>query len=574
MSELDKKNHKVEPKNEEKEKLTETVGDKTEPGMAEKVGSKPKQEKTVEDSGSKPKQEKTAEEAGSKPKNVAGGSKSKKKVAAESQPKQGKRTESSKKQTGKTERSAKRGGIGKKIAIVMASILGILVLAYVGMGVYFSSHFVFHTEINGTDYSMSSASAVEADMKAKVDNYVLILRESDGTTEEIQGTDIGVSYKSENEVATLLERQNNWMWITSLWNTNEIETNIGVTYDDEALEKTIQSLNCMSEEGKVVSENARPVYKDGKFVVQPEVVGTQLNADKFQEQVAKAIDGFRSELDLKAAGCYDDPKYTSDSKEVKEAVDTMNNYLKAEVTYDFSPHTEVVDASRISDWLSVDEDMQVTLNEAAVGDYVMELANKYNTIGTTRTITSGSGAAVSVSGGAFGWQIDQESETALLLENIKNGETVSREPEYYSRGKTHEDGNDIGTTFAEVDLTNQVMYYIKDGQVAMKADVVTGNPNTNHGTPAGVHFVLYKESPSVLRGDRQVTGEYEWETEVQFWMPFTSDGCGFHDATWQPTFGGDRYLTNGSHGCVNMSYNEAEQLYNMIQTGDPVIVHN
>lgn len=465
-------------------------------------------------------------------------------------------------------------GVGKKIAIVLASIVGVLAIAYIGFGVYFGSHFMFNTKINGTDYSMASAGSVEADMKEKVNDYVLTLKESDGTTEEIKGSDIGVAYESSDEVTELMKKQNNWMWITSLWKKNEIETNIGVTYDENALAEKLQSLNCMSEDGKVASENAKPVFKDGKFEVQPEVVGTKLNAEKFSEQVAKAIDGFQTELDLKETECYDDPKYTSDSKEVKEAVDTMNNYLKATVTYDFNPHTEVVDAAKISEWLSVDDNMKVTFNEAAVGDYVMALADKYNTIGSTRTFTSGSGASVSVSGGSFGWQIDQESETAKLIENIKNGETVTREPEYYSRGKTHEDGNDIGTTFAEVDLTNQVMYYVKDGQVAMKANVVTGNPNTNHGTPAGVHFILYKESPSVLRGDRQTSGEYEWETEVQYWMPFTSDGCGFHDATWQPTFGGDRYLTNGSHGCVNMSLDEASQLYNMIQTGDPVIVHN
>lgn len=467
-----------------------------------------------------------------------------------------------------------KSGIGKKIAIVLASIVGVLAIAYIGFGAYFGSHFMFNTKINGTDYSMASAGSVEADMKEKVNDYVLTLKESDGTTEEIKGSDIGVAYESSDEVTELMKKQNNWMWITSLWKKNEIETNIGVTYDENALAEKLQSLNCMSEDGKVASENAKPVFKDGKFEVQPEVVGTKLNAEKFSEQVAKAIDGFQTELDLKETECYDDPKYTSDSKEVKEAVDTMNNYLKATVTYDFNPHTEVVDAAKISEWLSVDDNMKVTFNEAAVGDYVMALADKYNTIGSTRTFTSGSGASVSVSGGSFGWQIDQESETAKLIENIKNGETVTREPEYYSRGKTHEDGNDIGTTFAEVDLTNQVMYYVKDGQVAMKANVVTGNPNTNHGTPAGVHFILYKESPSVLRGDRQTSGEYEWETEVQYWMPFTSDGCGFHDATWQPTFGGDRYLTNGSHGCVNMSLDEASQLYNMIQTGDPVVVHN
>lgn len=73
---------------------------------------------------------------------------------------------------------------------------------------------------------MASAGSVESDMKEKVDDYVLTLKESDGTTEEIKGSDIGVSYKSDEQVLKLMKKQNHWLWITSLWQKQEIETNI------------------------------------------------------------------------------------------------------------------------------------------------------------------------------------------------------------------------------------------------------------------------------------------------------------------------------------------------------------
>ena len=34
-----------------------------------------------------------------------------------------------------------------------------------------------------------------------------------------------------------------------------------------------------------------------------------------------------------------------------------------------------------------------------------------------------------------------------------------------------------------------------------------------------------------------------------------------HDANWQSAFGGSRYKTHGSHGCVNMPYEKAKQVY-------------
>ena len=55
-------------------------------------------------------------------------------------------------------------------------------------------------------------------------------------------------------------------------------------------------------------------------------------------------------------------------------------------------------------------------------------------------------------------------------------------------------------------------------------------------------------------------------------MPFF-DGQGLHDATWRSSFGGDIYLTNGSHGCVNLPYDTADKIYNNIEAGVAIILY-
>ena len=71
------------------------------------------------------------------------------------------------------------------------------------------------------------------------------------------------------------------------------------------------------------------------------------------------------------------------------------------------------------------------------------------------------------------------------------------------------------------------------------------------------------------------TGKKEYETKVTYWMPFEGNGIGFHDAPWQPDFGGDMYATGyGSHGCVNLSSADAQELYSIIEIGDVVVVHS
>lgn len=468
-------------------------------------------------------------------------------------------------------KAAKKKKRKKTAAIVAGIITGVLVLIYVGFAIFFSSHFMFFTKINGTDFSLKSVSQVEAYMKQQVADYVLTLKESDGGSEKISGSDISLVYVPGEQLEKLAKKQNNFLWITSLWNHPKITSEIGVEYDKDALAKITEGLECLKPENQTVSVDAHPEFQNDKFVVVPEVVGTQIDTEKFNEAVTKAINGFKPTLDLFKTGCYILPRFVSDSQEVVAATDAMNSYLGANVTYDFNPATEVVDASVISQWVTVDADMNVTFNEEAVRAFIQSLADKYDTKGKPRTFTTATGNTVNVTGGSYGWKIDQEAEYNALIANIQNAETVTREPNYASRAASHE-GNDVGSTYAEVDLSNQMMYFVQNGQVVLQSGIVTGNPNKGNGTPQGVYSLAYKALDQVLRGTKKPDGTYEYETPVKFWMPFNG-GIGFHDATWQSSFGGSRYQTNGSHGCVNLPYDVAAQLYNLITAGTPVVCH-
>lgn len=56
-------------------------------------------------------------------------------------------------------------------------------------------------------------------------------------------------------------------------------------------------------------------------------------------------------------------------------------------------------------------------------------------------------------------------------------------------------------------------------------------------------------------------------------MKFTNNSIGLHDASWRKSYGGEIYKTNGSHGCVNLPKEAAYQLYDMVNVGTSVIVH-
>lgn len=479
--------------------------------------------------------------------------------------------ESEKSEPTEAEIALKKHRRRKKVLIAMLCVVFVFAAAYLGVSAFFYSHFYYNTKINGVDFSLKTVDEVQEYMAGEVAGYNLTLAELGGKKEIIYGTDISLKYVKDDLVEKQLEKQNPFLWFTALWEHPDITASIGVEYNKEQLDGVIGNLVCMRPEEQTPPISAIPEFQGTQFEIKGEEYGTQLDTEKFIKAVNEAISGFLPEVSLEEKGCYVAPVYTSESPEVIAARDAMNSYLGANITLDFTPYTEVVDATVISQWISVDENMQVTFNQDAVRGYIAGLAEKYDTYGRPRNFTTGFGNTVQIEGGTYGWLIDQETEYSALTANIQNAETVTREPNYLRRGATHE-GNDFGNTYAEVDLTNQHMFYFKDGQCILQSDIVTGNPNKGHATPQGVYTLSYKAPNQVLRGKKMPDGTYEYESPVSYWMPFNG-GIGFHDATWQSAFGGSRYLTYGSHGCVNMPVSAAAELYSYIEAGIPVVCH-
>lgn len=485
----------------------------------------------------------------------------------------------SRKKVKRRRRGARKGvkkqakkSMGKKPWIIAGSIIGALVVIYLGIAAFFMSHFLVNTSINGKDFSGKTVADVEAYLKEQVADYELTILEQNNVSDVITGSEISLAYKENSRVQDALENQRQLLWLISLFSESDTDITIEVEYDDAALEENIQNLQAVTAE-QVDPVAAHPEYDGNSFVVAEEQYGTTVDMETLTAKIKEHITEFDTTLDMMDEECYVMPAYTSDSPEVQAACDEMNEYLKASITYPMDEDV-VVDKDLISKWVTYDDDMKGTFNEDAVREWMREFGKKYDTLGTTRTITTPTGKTAEVSGGTYGWSVDEETETKNLINSIKNGEVAERAPAYKQTAASH-GAQDWGSTYIEVDIAAQHMWYIVDGAVAMESDVVTGLPADGRDTPTGVYSILYTERDSTLKGETDPeTGKPSYETPVAFWMPFTWQGHGFHDATWQSSFGGSRYQTNGSHGCVNMPYDKAEQLFNMISAGTPVIVHN
>ena len=118
-----------------------------------------------------------------------------------------------------------------------------------------------------------------------------------------------------------------------------------------------------------------------------------------------------------------------------------------------------------------------------------------------------------------------------------------------------------------ININRQQFTALEDGQIVKQGNIATGK--TKFPTIQGEFQIWDKKYKKILRAPTPEYGKYE--LPVDYWMPFHK-GFGLHDAWWRSTFGGQNYLFNGSHGCINMQYSDSQWLFEWSNIGTTVFV--
>lgn len=453
----------------------------------------------------------------------------------------------------------------KRVGLTIAIVVTVIAVCYFAFALFFQSHFCFGTSIDGIPVGGRSVAKVEELIREEIEGYVLKLVEREDETETISGNSVGIAPVFQGEVEELLEAQNGFAWPCTLFKKEELQLEKMVSFDEDALKKVIKELSCMQKENQrkpVDASCSEYNEKEGYTLVLADY-GTTMDEEKLVEAVSDAILILAEEVDLSEENCYVDPDVGDDDKELLALIEELNRYVGTTITYEFGTKSEVLDGKTISTWLSEDHG-KVSVDEEAVLSYVKELGRTYNTAYKPKEFETSYGKTVTISTGFYGWRIDNAGEVAQILEDLKAGEAVEREPVYAQTANSHE-GNDYGDSYVEINLTAQHLFLYKEGKLVVDSDFVSGCVSKGHSTPTGAFGVTYTTTNAVLRGE-------DYETPVNYWMPFNGD-VGMHDATWRRSFGGNIYKTGGSHGCINLPLSAAKKIYETIDKGYAVLVY-
>ena len=454
----------------------------------------------------------------------------------------------------------------KKNSITFIIIIAIftLLIIYLLISIYFKNHFFIGTYINGVNVSFKTVEEADNELLNESYNYVLEIRERNNVVEYIEGYKINFEYKRNNKIYELKKKQNEFLWPKFLLVQNVYNINNVYTYEKSLLDEEFNKLLCFAKENIIEPLDACFHYNGTEYEIIKEVYGNKVNKDYLHAYILNSVLIGRETIDLEEINAYEYPDFISTSEKVIEVQKQLNTFVSTIVYYSFDNEIEVLDGNIINEWLEVDQFMNVVFNEKKIKEYLKDLSIKYDTYGNTRNFKTTTGKIVDVVGGNYGWKIDKNKEFDELINNIKSGKIIKKEPLYIQKAwGTRE--NDIGNTYVEINLTNQYLWFYKNGELIVQGDVVTGNVSRGNATPQGTYILNYKQKDATLKGAG-------YSSNVKYWMPFNCN-IGIHDASWRGSFGGAIYKSDGSHGCVNTPEYLAKKIYENIEPGTPIVCY-
>ena len=333
------------------------------------------------------------------------------------------------------------------------------------------------------------------------------------------------------------------------------------TYDSAKLQGII------GDRMNTAPKNAAVSYNSTKkqFEAAAGTNGTQVDAAAAEAAAAAAIGYLEPSAQVKVDLTLIAPEYTADSDKVKSAVNTANGYLKVDLSYTYSPEggastTVALTAADLASFVSVSDSMDVSISKSKIESYASRMSDKYSGSDYKASFKTTGGGTIGSTVTYYGQRLNKSALAEDIYNCITSGKSGTRTAPYSAKSD-----KPYGGSYIEVNLSAQKLWLYKDGELIVSTSLVSGSVAEGHRTPTGVYSVYAKQT------DRYLTGA-DYRSFVHYWMPFLG-GYGLHDATWRSSFGGEIYLYDGSHGCVNLPSSAAKKIYNNISVGTKVILY-
>ena len=465
------------------------------------------------------------------------------------------------------------------IITVLILLIIIIVAVVYGVGyLYYKDRFTANVFINGREVSGNTMAETRKMFEHKEVPEDITIATPRGNSVKLSLAEVDYKFSYEEELDRIYADLDKKSWFAYLLHRTDYNFSDVSSYNKDKLMSAIDSADWGTQE----NVNAQLKSDDNGFHIEPEVQGDVFDMGVMKNFIATNLDKDDYSFDAMDSGAYVQPDTVAADYEAKAA--TLNNLWNMSISYDFNYTEEELTGKQIIKLVDVDREGNYTVDEEACMTYIEKLAKKYDTYNTVRKFKSTLQGKIKVnpsSDAKYGWWMDQQQSCDQLVRMLKKGKTRKNvTPIYYvhdgyfeftgvPEARTEKD--DIGKTYIEVDLSNQQWWYYKKGKKKRHGYIVSGQTTTAARTTLEGVYKLWAKDVNHRMKDRNADGD-EWDVTCNYWNNISLCGIGMHDSTWRGGFGGDIYKYNGSHGCINMTYDDAQYIYNNIPLGTPVVM--
>lgn len=452
---------------------------------------------------------------------------------------------------------------GQVLNIVVLICIVIIFLIFLLTRVFIKDTFKYSTIINGIDCSFLSINDAEKKLEKTMNNTTITMLFAEDKEYTCLGAYFDIQVNDTNSLKGALSEQKdtdkNKYIMTDLYKI-----------DEKKAKKYLESLAVFANDNSNKEpKNAYLEWDDTKqeYYIEKETYGNKLTIENAYNYLLNSLKSGQTVIDFREVTDIT-PKITSNNVALKEQMKDINDTLKTTIEYElYDGEIYRLDAKTMKDWVTKNDKGEYSIDiKKNATKFVDKLAKKAKyQLTSTQFNATGLGTISVPFGRATYATINKEKEIERLTKQLESKKSAKLEVIYDSLP----DYLNINT-YVELDLSRQNVWMYVNGECVVDSPCVTGNVATGYSTPAGIYYLTYKTMNATLEGYNADGSTYS--SPVTYWMPFNG-GIGFHDASWRYSFGGNIYMTNGSHGCVNLPYWAASTIYSYIDTSIPIIIY-
>jgi len=381
--------------------------------------------------------------------------------------------------------------------------------------------------------------------------------------------------------ASLMRRLSLFFGANSVNLFTDFSKNVEISYqaDERKLTKFIENL---ASDYEVSEKNAGLVMRGTNVQVIPAVYGKELVTETIRSQILEALKIGQAQ-DITISSEEVNPEILE--KDTQQAIRKAQKIITYSVVYTYQGKTYSPGAEVIGSWIDFIEDdgkLVPIVSPGKVSEYINSIAKEINIAAISEKIKIVNGKEREVTReGENGLAVNAKLLAEKTAKNLNSGKGYRSEiPTYVVKYKTEVNNVLVANwdKYIEVDISSQRMCaYLAGGEKVNCWAVTTGANGWN--TPTGTFLIRRKAGaggrPGAYGGGVCMPNPPSTTPlcGINYVSTFTAQGHAIHEAWWRSSFGGSDYVWNGSHGCVNATYDIAKFIYYWAPIGTPVVIH-